>query len=169
MSPLLWFHIHWVTWLFALAMPAIYILYVYLIKAPTVLGAQTIAELEGFRMYLKTTEENRLNLLMPPERTPELFEKLLPYAIALDVENEWCKKFDDVLAQFNYNPLWYSGNGLFVASAFGNSFARSFTTSVEIARGNPTSSSSGSGHWSSGSGGGGFSGGGGGGGGGGGW
>jgi hypothetical protein len=41
----------------------------------------------------------RLNQLNPPEKTPELFEKFLPYALALNVEQEWCEKFADVLAQ----------------------------------------------------------------------
>lgn len=144
--------------------------YIYLIKAPTKLGAKTNAELEGFRMYLKTGEENRLNLLTPPEMTPELFEKLLPYAVALNVENEWAKKFNNVLTQLNYNPDWYVGNKSFIFSAiFINSLSRSFNSSLQSSRIPPSTSSSSGGRWSSGSGGGGFSGGGGGGGGGGGW
>jgi hypothetical protein len=34
----------------------------------------------GFALYLETAEEEGLKLLHPPERTPELFEALLPYA-----------------------------------------------------------------------------------------
>lgn len=149
----------------------LFALYVYLIKAPTELGAKTISELEGFRMYLKTAEENRLNLLTPPEHTPELFEKMLPYAIALDVENEWGKKFDGILERANYEPEWYNGSEAFHPGSFTGSFANSFTSSVQRAQVDPTASSgsSGSGGWSSGSSGGGFSGGGGGGGGGRGW
>ncbi|MDR1200541.1 MAG: DUF2207 domain-containing protein [Tannerellaceae bacterium] len=147
-------------------------IYVYLIKAPTVLGAQTLSELEGFQLYLKTAEENRLNLLTPPDQTPELFEQLLPYAIALNVENEWGKKFDKVLKQLNYKPKWYSSGQPFTAGTFGNTLGDSFNSSIYRARIAPSSSSSGSsgsGGWSSGSSGGGFSGGGGGGGGGRGW
>ncbi|MDR0230787.1 MAG: DUF2207 domain-containing protein [Dysgonamonadaceae bacterium] len=158
----------WIPGIFVLVLFVLYGIYVYLIKAPTKLGAQTTSELEGFKMYLKTAEEDRLNFLTPPEKTPELFEKLLPYAIALDVENEWGKKFTDVLKQFNYAPDWYNGNEPFSSSKFPSSFASSFTSSVSSARIDPTSSSSG-GSWSSGSSGGGSSGGGGGGGGGGGW
>lgn len=147
-------------------------IYVYLIKAPTVLGAQTMSELEGFKLYLKTAEENRLNLLTPPERTPELFEKLLPYAIALDVENEWGKKFDNVLKQIDYKPEWYSSTRPFMPGTFSHTLGNSFNSSINRARIDPSSSSSGSsgsGGWSGGSRGGGFSGGGGGGGGGRGW
>ncbi len=160
------------TSIFILVMFVAFGIYVYLIKAPTELGAKTRAELEGFRMYLKTAEENRLNLLTPPDRTPELFEALLPYAIALDVENEWGKKFDDILKQTNYEPTWYHGSQPFRPVMFANNFSNSFNSSVQRAQVNPESSSSGSsgsGGWSSGSSGGGFSGGGGGGGGGRGW
>lgn len=146
-----------------------FFLYMYLIKAPTQLGAQTQAELEGFKMYLETAEENRLNLLMPPELTPQLFEEMLPYAVALDVENKWSEKFNEVLAKYNYSPQWYDGDlSKFTYASFAGSLSSSFTSSFSSAKVDPTSSSSsssGSSSWSSGSSGGGSSGGGGGGGG----
>ena len=55
-------------------------------------------EIEGFREYLGVAEEDRLNVLNPPEKTPELFEKFLPYAVALDCQNAWATKFAGVLA-----------------------------------------------------------------------
>jgi len=155
-------------WTLGLMLVVLYVLYIFLIKAPTKLGAQTAAELKGFKMYLQTAEEYRLNILTPPEKTPELFEKLLPYAIALGVENKWGKKFSNVLKQFNYEPDWYNGDKPFSSSDISSTFARSFVSSVGSARTDPDSSSSG-GSWSSGSSGGGSSGGGGGGGGGRGW
>ena len=160
---------NWITGIWVLTLFILYGIYVYLIQAPTKLGAQTASELEGFKMYLKTAEEHRLNFLTPPEKTPELFEKLLPYAIALGVENEWGQKFTDVLKQFNYAPDWYNSDKPFTPSVFPSTFASSFTSSVSRAQINPASTSSSGGSWSSGSRGGGFSGGGGGGGGGRGW
>ena len=50
-------------------------------------------QIAGFERYLSVTEENRLEVLHPPEKTPELFERFLPYAIALGVENKWADKF----------------------------------------------------------------------------
>ncbi|NJM31032.1 MAG: DUF2207 domain-containing protein, partial [Rhizobiales bacterium] len=70
----------------------------YLLRAPTPMGRQLLDKLEGFRMYLATAEEERLKVLHPPEKTPELFERYLPYAMALDCENEWNAKFASVLA-----------------------------------------------------------------------
>ena len=165
---------------FILLMELLIPVYFCLIKAPTQLGLEIESGLKGFRMYLKTAEENRLNLLTPPDRTPELFEKLLPYAIALDVENAWGKKFNHVLKQANYSPDWYQGTSTFHTAGFINTFSRSFDTSLQQAKIDPTPPSSSSGSrgggwssgsssWSSGSSGGGFSGGGGGGGGGRGW
>ncbi len=145
------------------------IIFYRLLKAPTILGRKMMDQIEGFKMYLATAEEDRLNLINPPEKTPELFEKLLPYALALDVENAWADKFTDVLAQAtrdattSYSPAWYSGrdwNSIGVrgiASTLGSSLSSAISSSTTA----PGSSS--------GSGGGGFSGGGGGGGGGGGW
>ena len=58
----------------------------------------------GFERYLSITEENRLEMLHPPEKTPELFERYLPYAIALGVENRWAGKFAAVLAAAAADP-----------------------------------------------------------------
>jgi len=143
------------------------ILFYHLLKAPTVLGRRVMDHIEGFKMYLETAEEERLNMLSSPEKTPQLFEKLLPYALALDVEVEWTKKFADVLVrsrgESEYSPLWYSGGS---PSTFGVS---GFTAGLGSALSGAISSSSTAPGSSSGSGGGGSSGGGGGGGGGGGW
>ena len=137
--------------------------------APTEAGRAVMDEIAGFQKYLSVTEEARLETLHPPEKTPELFERYLPYAIALGVENRWAKKFESVLAAAAESPGdqrqmgWYSGSnnawsspGRFVGAVGG-----ALASSVASASTAPGSSS--------GSGGGGSSGGGGGGGGGGGW
>jgi uncharacterized membrane protein YgcG len=86
----------------------------HLLRAPTVEGRKLLDQIEGFRMYMTTAEEERLNILNPPEKTPELFERYLPYALALVCENEWNSKFTAVLAAAvaagATAPLWYSGN-----------------------------------------------------------
>lgn len=125
---------------------------------PTPSGAQIKSELKGFKMYLETSEKRRLNFSTPSEKMPELFEKLLPYAIALGVANKWGKKFTNALEQHNYNPSWYIGSTIFRPYNFATSFPISFSNTINSAS-----------IGASGSGGGGFSGGGGGGGGGRGW
>jgi hypothetical protein len=54
----------------------------WLLKAPTRAGRNLLDKIDGFRMFLQAVDGDRLNRLMPPEKTPELFEKDLPYAVA---------------------------------------------------------------------------------------
>ena len=143
----------------------------HLLKAPTRAGRKLLDQIEGFRIFLAATEEDVLNRMNPPERTPATFEKYLPYAVALDCEKAWGAQFASVLAaaaaggqsSSGYSPAWYSG-AAFAAGNFAG-FASSFSSGLSSA----ISSSSTAPGSSSGSGGGGSSGGGGGGGGGGGW
>jgi Predicted membrane protein len=149
------------------------IIYLYVIGARTEFGSKVKAELDGFKMYLGTAEKQWLNQLMPPEKTPEHFEEMLPYAVALDVGNEWCRKFSDVLKMNNYTPEWYGSDRSdsdYLSDILSTGFLSTIDRSVSTASTpEPSSSDSGSSSWSSGSDGGGYSGGGGGGGGGRGW
>lgn len=143
-------------------------LFYHLLKAPTVSGRRMMDRLEGFKTYLGVAEKERLNVLNPPEKTPELFERYLPYALALDVEQQWSEKFADVLNKAGqdgktYTPSWYSG------TAWASLGAANFASGLSGSLSSAISSSSHAPGSSSGGGGGGSSGGGGGGGGGGGW
>ena len=148
---------------------AAYVFY-HLLKAPTLAGARIRDQVDGFRIFLDTAEKDRLERLNPPAVTPEVFEKFLPYAIALDCENSWSRKFEQEAAaagvapqQGGYVPVWYSGSsfGRLGTAGFASALGASMASAAAAASTAPGSSS--------GSGGGGFSGGGGGGGGGGGW
>jgi hypothetical protein len=152
----------------AVLLGLINVVFYHLLRAPTQTGRQLLDQIEGFRLYLSTAEEERLKVLHPPEKTPELFERYLPYALALDCENEWNAKFAAVLAAAAAagaaaGPLWYSGQhwGSGMGGGFTDRLGRGLASSAAAAATAPGRSS--------GSGGGGFSGGGGGGGGGGGW
>ncbi len=147
---------------------AIHPLFFILLRAPTPAGRLVMDEIEGFKMYLDTAEQDRLDRMRSPALTPEVFEAFLPYAYALGVENNWCKRFaheipEQVRDQGGYHPGWYSGNfqGVNALNHLGDNFSSSFSSAIASASTPPGSSS--------GSGGGGSSGGGGGGGGGGGW
>ncbi len=146
------------------------ILFSWLMKAPTPKGRALMDEAEGFKMYLSVAEKDQLNMMHEPDLTVERFEKLLPFAIALGVENQWGKKFEDALTRSmqdvkTYNPAWYAGTGAATAAFspvhFTSAMGKSFSSAISSASTAPGSSS--------GSGGGGSAGGGGGGGGGGGW
>ena len=140
-------------------------LFHWLLKAPTHAGRDLLNQIEGFRMFLRAVDGDRLNRLTPPDKTPELFEKYLPYAVALDSEQAWAQQFSAVLdnakQSTSYSPTWYVGSHALAMSAFASSFGGSFSNVIAASTTTPGTSSGG--------GGGGFSGGGGGGGGGGGW
>lgn len=144
-----------------------YIVYYKNMTKKTQKGQKISAQIKGLKMYLETAEENRLNMLYVPERTPQLYEKMLPYAMALDVENKWGEKFVDVFERVNYEPDWIDKRENFNKS-FGQNIASSLKSSISSATYVP-SSSSGRSSGGSGSSGGGSSGGGRGGGGGRGW
>ena len=153
-----------------LIMVAVNALFYHLIKAPTVFGRKLLDNIEGFKMYLETAEKDRLELMHSPEMTPELFEKYLPYALALGVENSWSKQFSNAMKikgeeYKSYQPSWYIGNNYsnFNFATTATALGAGLASSVAAASTPPSSNSSG------GFSGGGFSGGGGGGGGGGGW
>ena len=147
------------------AMGLVNALFYHLLKAPTLSGRKIMDQIEGFKLYLSVAEQERLNLLNPPEKTPALFEKYLPYALALNVENAWSEQFAEVLAQAGtetqpYHPVWYSGSSWdsFHTSRFTDSLGSSFAGAISSSSSPPGSSSGSSGGGSSGGGGGGGSG-----------
>jgi uncharacterized membrane protein YgcG len=149
------------------------VIFHHLLKAPTLAGRALMDRVDGFKAFLKAVDADRLQTMIPPDRTPQLFERFLPFAFALGVEQAWAQQFSQVLARAAtvkgsgngtvYSPSWYSGGGFtsFSASEFASGFSSSFSSAISSSSSAPGSSS--------GSGGGGSSGGGGGGGGGGGW
>ncbi len=157
-----------------LVFPALNGLFFYLLRAPTALGRPVMDKLAGLRLYLETAESGRLNIADAPEITTEHFERLLPYAVALDVEKPWANAFASALARAYPDdpdpmqplsaPRWSRGR-----SWSGRNFGSSIASTVSSATGAMAASMPRSSSSSSGFSGGGGSGGGGGGGGGGGW
>ncbi|HEU4965879.1 MAG TPA: DUF2207 domain-containing protein [Candidatus Saccharimonadales bacterium] len=141
-------------------------------SARTVLGVQAKEHILGLKLYLEVAEKERIKKLQSPDapymqsqpapaKTVELFEKLLPYAMVLGVEEAWAKQFASI---YTTPPDWYAGHyQAFTVGYLMGSLNTGFAQSVQTSFASPSSSSG------SGFGGGGFAGGGGGGGGGGGW
>lgn len=104
-------------------------------------GVETYEKIMGLKMYMNLVKKDRFKMTQSvdrpyaePTKTPELFEKLLPYAVALKVEKTWAKQFDGVL---NTQPDWVATNAVAfssinLASSIGgvtSSFASSFSSS----------------------------------------
>ena len=145
------------------ALIAINLVFYFLLKAPTRLGRKIMDEIEGFRKFLSTAEKNRLNTLGAVDERLLLFEKFLPYALALDVAQEWSEHFSETLAQAtqepgrHYQPRWYSGQSWESTNpvGFANTLGRTLSSAVASAATAPGSSSGFSGGSSGGGGGGG--------------
>jgi uncharacterized membrane protein YgcG len=138
-----------------------YLLYAWLIVRPGERKLHYRSAVEGLKMYLDVAEEKQLQFFNPPEVTPALFEQLLPYAIALDMEKVWGDKFEkaflsSALEPESYRPAWYGGRYV-NAALFGHALNSTLSNTLSHAAMQPQSSSGG-GKWSSGSFGGGFSG-----------
>lgn len=138
---------------------SIVVLYFY--RFYTAKGKVMQEELLGLKMYMSTAEKDRIEFHNAPEKSPELFLKLLPYAMALGVVRIWADKFKDLEMT---TPDWYVGPYThFNAAVFAGDLTRASSSFASTMTSVPSRSGSGGG------GGGGFSGGGGGGGGGGSW
>lgn len=146
-----------------------------LMPQKTLKGVEAKEYILGLKEYLSVAEKDRLkfhnapariatqSVTGGPDKNPERFEKLLPYAMVLRVEKEWAEQFRDIYKQ---NPNWYEdGTGsstAFNSVIFANSL-HSFSQSANSdLYSNPSSGASGGSGFSGGGGGGGFGGGGGG-------
>jgi uncharacterized membrane protein YgcG len=65
-----------------------------------------LEEVLGFQEFLTRVEGDRLERLV---KTPELFEKFLPYAMALGVERAWARAFEGICRE---PPRWYRGGSV---------------------------------------------------------
>lgn len=148
-------------------MAIVFLVFAALMTRPTGLGRKVLDEMLGFKDYLQIAEKDELNLRNPPDKTPELFEKYLPFALALGVEQKWAERFTRIFAGLRgpdntaYQPSWYNGswNSLDLS---GNtaSLATGLSTAISSSVTPPGSASGGGGGGSSGGGGGGGGGGG---------
>lgn len=141
------------------------VLFFFLMGAPTPLGRRLMDGIEGLRLYLTVAERDRMNMQGAPQMSPQHFETLLPYAVALGVEKPWSRTFETWLATAAgaaaaQQPGWYVGDlsrGFSRIGSFSSSMAGTIASTLPQPQ---SSSSSGFSGGSSGGGGGGGGGGG---------
>ncbi|HYN80596.1 MAG TPA: DUF2207 domain-containing protein [Gemmatimonadaceae bacterium] len=141
-----------------------------LVRAPTREGRELMDEIEGLKLYLSVAERDELASMRGPGQPPmldaERYEALLPYAVALEVEEAWTEKFTAAVgaaaaAEAASRMSWYSGRGPITnLGDFSKSMGSSLSSQISSASSPPGSSSGGGGGGSSGGGGGGGGGGG---------
>ena len=75
----------------------------WVMPARTAAGAQALEGVLGFEEFLARVESDRIARV---EKTPEMFEKFLPFAMALGVEHQWARAFEGICQK---PPDWYRG------------------------------------------------------------
>lgn len=81
--------------------------------AKTAKGVAVREHLLGLKRYIEVAEKDRLAFHNAPDKTPERFEALLPYAILLGVDRAWVKQFGEL-----QQPTWYQDSHGFQAMNF---------------------------------------------------
>ena len=71
--------------------------------ARTVKGARQLEHVLGFQEFLDRVEADHFRRMID---SPEMFERYLPHAMALQVEKKWARAFEDL---YKKPPDWYSG------------------------------------------------------------
>jgi uncharacterized membrane protein len=131
----------------------------WFMPAHTEQGTRALEGVLGFEDFLVHVESERFNRMI---KTPEMFEKFLPFAMALGVEKNWSRAFQGIMTQ---PPQWYRGSSYgpsFYPMTFANDLGYMSSRASSVMTSAPRSSG-GSGFSGGGSSGGGFGGGGGGG------
>ncbi len=141
------------------AMVIMHFLFYSWLKAPTLAGRRLLDKIEGFKHYLQVAEEDEIALRDAPTFTTDLYEAYLPYAIALDLENEWTAKLNraiaaGLVAQGYSQPRWYRSHSR-GHTHFSNALSNSLNSAIASSSVAPGSSSGSSGGSSGGGGGGG--------------
>ncbi|HEX9894646.1 MAG TPA: DUF2207 domain-containing protein [Gemmatimonadales bacterium] len=121
-------------------------------------GTRALEKVLGFEEFLRRVEAEHMEHVM---KSPELFDRYLPFAMAFGVEKKWAKAFEDIYTQ---PPTWYVGPSVthFNVGRFSSSLS-GMTSKVSSTMSSSPRSSGGSGFGGGGSSGGGGGGGGGGG------
>src|SRR5437588_5968230 len=144
----------WLLWVCVVVAATIVYLFFRIMPAKSLSGAQTTVNIRGFQEFMNRVDGSSLRTM--PSNT---FEKFLPYAIALGVEEHWAKAFSGIMQT---QPNWYVGGNqaMFNPMLFTHSVRSMADTAGQTFVAAPRSSSGGSGFGGGGVSGGGFSGGG---------
>jgi hypothetical protein len=89
----------------------------------TLRGMRTYIAIRGFEEFIRTVEGDKLRRL-----EPDLFEKYLPYAMALGVEHRWTRAFEGIAIK---QPEWFEmADELFSTVSLGHQLDSVFTTAI---------------------------------------
>jgi uncharacterized membrane protein YgcG len=129
--------------------------FAWIMPSRTTRGVRVLRQTLGFQEFLRRVEAPRYKAVV---RTPELFERFLPYAMVAGLTQQWATAFQGVVQA---PPRWYSGHDTdFNIHTFGTSMDDCCRATSSAMQSSPSSSGGSSGGGSSGGGSGGGGGGG---------
>jgi uncharacterized membrane protein len=115
----------------------IVVLFGWFMPSRTVRGTRELEKVLGFQEFLSRVEADRMDRTI---RTPEMFEKFLPYAMALGVADNWAKAFEGIYTE---PPQWYTGPSTmhaFNPSMFSSNLGRMSAQAATVMASAPRSS-----------------------------
>lgn len=116
----------------------IVVLFAQVMPSRTVSGARTLEKLLGFEEFMRRVDGERFERLV---KTPEMFEKYLPFAMAFRVERRWAKAFEGI---YREPPRWYVGGsgyrGSFDMSGFSSRLSDMTSRAASTMASSPRSS-----------------------------
>jgi uncharacterized membrane protein YgcG len=137
--------------LLVVAYTVLVVVFYYLLPAPTLKGRRLLDALEGYRDYLQLAERDALALAGDaPAMSIALYERHLPFAMALGVEDKWSARFSEALAsglidpaQRDYQPDWYHSHSSYSSpQALSGALVAGLASATALASSPPSSSSS---------------------------
>lgn len=112
-------------------------IFAFLMPARTRDGARAREAILGFKRFLERVEAPRYRRMI---RSPDQFERYLPYAMAFRCADKWAAAFDDLLTQ---PPDWYHGHPgrPFRPTVFAGDLGTLASTATSTLASSPSSSS----------------------------
>jgi Predicted membrane protein (DUF2207) C-terminal domain/Predicted membrane protein (DUF2207) N-terminal domain len=108
-----------------------------IMPARTVSGARALEQVLGFEEFLRRVESEHYARVV---KTPEMFEKFLPFAMAFRVEKHWTRAFEGICKE---PPQWFvaaPGGGPFSLSGFSSRLSYLSTRTASTMSSSPRSS-----------------------------
>ncbi len=99
-----------------------------LFRTPSVLGKSILENLDGYRLYLCSQDDTLLKVMRHAEqKIKDLYNKHLPFAVALEVQQQWTHRFAVFSRKENQlKPDWYRGKLHFTDTFIDELYTRFF-------------------------------------------
>lgn len=82
-----------------------------LLRSPSMLGKSILENMEGYKLYLSSQDDTLLSTMRNAgQKIKSLYGKHLPFAVAMDMDKLWTKRFAAFAEEENQlKPDWYKG------------------------------------------------------------